>query len=113
MTATGYIDTFAAENLPPRDQWPDIINLEPLGYPQRMNCAVELLDKVVEEGFGDKTVIYSPGAKLTYKELQAQANQIANVLREDFKLVPGERVLLHGPNNPMLAACWFGILKAG
>ena len=30
-----------------------------------------------------------------------------------MKLVPGNRVLLRGPNNPMMAACWFGIIKAG
>ncbi len=28
-------------------------------------------------------------------------------------LVPGNRVLLRAPNNPMVAACWFGVLKAG
>jgi 2-aminobenzoate-CoA ligase len=27
--------------------------------------------------------------------------------------VPGNRVLLRGPNNPWLAACWLGVLKAG
>ena len=28
-------------------------------------------------------------------------------------LVPGNRVLLRAPNNPMLAACWFAVMKAG
>ena len=28
-------------------------------------------------------------------------------------LVPGNRVLLSAPNNPMLAAAWFGVIKAG
>jgi 2-aminobenzoate-CoA ligase len=32
---------------------------------------------------------------------------------EDLGVVPGNRVLLRGPNNAMLAACWFGVLKAG
>ena len=27
--------------------------------------------------------------------------------------MPGNRVLLHGPNTPELAACWFGIVLAG
>jgi len=35
------------------------------------------------------------------------------VLTEDMGLVPGNRVLLHGPNTPQLAACWFAALKAG
>ena len=28
-------------------------------------------------------------------------------------MVPGNRVLLRGPNNPWLVAAWFGVLKAG
>ncbi len=32
---------------------------------------------------------------------------------EDLGIVPGNRVLLRGPNNPMMAACWFAVLKAG
>ncbi len=28
-------------------------------------------------------------------------------------LVPGNRVLLRAPNNPMMAACWFAVMKAG
>ena len=28
-------------------------------------------------------------------------------------LVPGNRVLLRAPNNPMLVACWFAVIKAG
>ena len=35
------------------------------------------------------------------------------MLTEDLGLVPGQRVLLRGPNNPWLVACWFGVLKAG
>ena len=43
----------------------------------------------------------------------AHANQIAHVLVDDLGLVPGNRVLLRGPNNPWLVACWFAVLKAG
>jgi 2-aminobenzoate-CoA ligase len=35
------------------------------------------------------------------------------VLREDLRLVPGNRVLLRGPNSPTMAACWLATLKAG
>src|SRR5207248_1775453 len=28
-------------------------------------------------------------------------------------LLPGNRVLLRGPNNPWLVASWFGVIKAG
>ena len=35
------------------------------------------------------------------------------MLVEDLGLVPGNRVLLRGPNSPAMAACWFAVLKAG
>ncbi len=35
------------------------------------------------------------------------------MLTEDLGLVPGNRVLLRGPNNPWLVACWFGVVLAG
>src|SRR5690606_9267916 len=31
----------------------------------------------------------------------------------DTKLVPGNRVLLRGPNNVMMAASWLAVVKAG
>ncbi len=110
---TAHVDTFARDNLPPRAAWPDFVNLERLGYPPRLNCAVELLDRAVEEGDGDRVVLRSPGLEWTYRELQAQADRIARVLVQDLGLVPGERVLLRAPNNPWMVACWFGVVKAG
>ena len=41
------------------------------------------------------------------------ANRIANLLVDEHGIVPGNRVLLRGPNNPLLVACWFAVLKAG
>ncbi len=73
--ASGHVDSFAREHLPPRSQWPGLL----------WTCA----------------------------EFLARANRIAHVLTEDMGLVPGNRVLLHGPNTPQLAACWFAALKAG
>ena len=35
------------------------------------------------------------------------------MLRDDLGLVPGNRVLLRGPNNPMMAASCFAVIKAG
>ena len=42
------------------------------------------------------------------RELRARAERIARVLVDDLGLVPGNRVLLHGYNDPQLIACWFG-----
>src|SRR5690606_40884696 len=43
---------------------------------------------------------------MTYRELMGLTNRIARVLVEDMGLVPGNRVLLRGPNNVMMAASW-------
>ena len=115
MTTTAHIDTFARDNLPPREQWPDLVfELPELQYPERMNCAVELVDRAIEAGGGARTAIVAPGGvRWTYADLAAQASRIAHVLVEDMGLVPGNRVLLRAPNNPMMAACWLAVVRAG
>jgi 2-aminobenzoate-CoA ligase len=111
---TAHVDTFVRDRLPaPHDQ-PDFINLDRLGYPERLNCAVELLDRWVERGEGDRVAfIGAGGLSWSYAELQAQVNRIANLLVDEFGLVPGNRVLLRAPNNPIMAAAYLAILKAG
>ena len=115
MSATAHVDTFTRDHLPPRDQWPDFtFDLPELNYPERLNCGVELLDRALERGWGERTAILTPaGLRWTYAELTARANRIARVLVEDLRLVPGNRVLLRAPNSPMMAACWFAVMKAG
>ena len=53
------------------------------------------------------------GVAWSYGELRAQAHRVAAVLVADLGLVPGNRVLLRGPNEPWLVACWLGVLLAG
>src|SRR5512146_585955 len=114
MSYTAHRDSFARDNLPPRDQWPEFLfELPQLRYPARMNCAAELLDGALARGHGGRVAIRAPDGKCTYAQLLAQANRLANVLVTQMGLVPGNRVLLRGPNNPMMAACWFAVLKAG
>jgi len=84
-----------------------------LAYPPRLNCVVELLDARIAAGDGERTAIVSPSGRWSYRELQANVNRIAHVLVEDLGLIPGNRVLLRGPNTPMLAACWLAVAKAG
>jgi 2-aminobenzoate-CoA ligase len=112
---TGHVDTFCEDHLPPADLRPmrDWSGIPELAYPARLNCATELLDGMVEAGGGERLVFRFPGGSWTYRHLMETANRIAHVLVEDLGVVPGNRVLLRGPNNPMLAACWFGVLKAG
>ena len=107
------LDTFAKDNLPPFEQWPEFINLAALDYPEKLNCAKTFLDDAVAEGSGERVVIITPEEEYTYARLQKDANQIAHVLVEDCGLIPGNRVLLRAPNSYMMAACWFGVVKAG
>src|SRR3954465_9320485 len=107
---SAHVDTFARDHLPPRDQCPELVfGLPELQFPAELNCAHELLDRWVDEGFGDRLCVQGHGVRWTYAQLQAQANRIAHVLVDELGLVPGNRVLLRGPNSPMLAACWFGV----
>jgi 2-aminobenzoate-CoA ligase len=114
MSYTAHVDSFARDNLPPRSQWPEfLLELPELQYPGRMNCATELLDKPVTRGHGHRVALRSPDGECTYTQLFTQANRLANVLVREMDLKPGNRVLLRGPNNPMMAACWFAVMKAG
>ncbi|HEY3257428.1 MAG TPA: AMP-binding protein [Gemmatimonadaceae bacterium] len=112
---TGHVDTFSADRLPPPELWPvrDWTGIPELAYPARLNCAGELLDRMVESGSSERLVFRYPGGTWTYGKLLETSNRIAHVLVDDLGIVPGNRVLLRGPNNPMLAACWFAVLKAG
>jgi 2-aminobenzoate-CoA ligase len=114
MRPTGHADTFAEDRLPPPEAMPEIV-FEPDGlrYPPWMNAAFYLLDRHVAQGDGARRAIVAPGVEWTYAQLQTTANRIAGVLVEELHLRPGNRVLLRAPNTPMLAACWFAVLKAG
>ncbi len=111
---SAHVDTFARDHLPPADQWPELVfDLPELAYPQRLNCAEELLDATVRRYGPDRPCLIGEEESWTYGDLQRRANQVARVLVEDLGVVPGSRVLLRGPNNPWLVACWFGVIKAG
>ena len=114
MATSGHVDTFARDNLPPRALWPEFnFDLPELRYPERMNCIAEFLDRWVAQGQGDRPCLISPAETLSYAQLAERVNRIANVLTRDLGLVPGNRVLLRGPNNPMMVAAYFAVIKAG
>lgn len=113
-TASAHIDSFARDNLPPRDAWPDLIfTLPELAYPERLNCGAELLDRMVEGGFAERPCLIGSAGVWTYADTLDRVQRIARVLVEDFGLVPGNRVLLRAPNSPMLAACWLAAMRIG
>ena len=114
MTVSAHLDTFARDNLPPRAQWPDFLfELPELKYPERMNCVVELLDRWLGAGRGDRPCLISPTETLTYAQLAERVNRIANVVTRALGIVPGHRVLLRGPNSPMMVAAYLAVIKAG
>jgi len=113
---TAHVDTFARDNLPPPEAWPemDYSSLPELAaYPDRMNAAVELLDSHVSAGRGERAAILYGDLRWSYADLKDRADRVARVLAEDMGLAPGNRLLLRGPNNPMMAAAWLGAVKAG
>jgi 2-aminobenzoate-CoA ligase len=114
LSPSAHVDTFCRDNLPPDGLWPDLkFTLPGLRYPQRLNGAVELLDVTADARGHDRPCLLSPDATWSYGEVVRVSNQVARVLTEDLGVVPGNRVLLRGPNNPWLAACWLGVVKAG
>jgi 2-aminobenzoate-CoA ligase len=114
LAPTAHVDTFTRDGLPPAASWPELrFDLAELRYPQRLNCAGPLLDTWVERGLGERRCLITDAGAWTYAELERRAAQVARVLVEDHGLVPGNRVLLRGPNNPWLVAAWFGVMKAG
>ena len=111
---SAHVDTFARDNLPPFDQWPDILlDRNEFQYPERMNAGVELTDCMVERGFGDHVALIGNGRRRTYKELSDWSNRLAHALVENFDVKPGNRVLIRSGNNPALVAAWLAASKAG
>jgi 2-aminobenzoate-CoA ligase len=115
MMPSAHVDTFTRDHLPPADTWPALeFTLPELHYPERLNAAAVLIDDAVEQFGADRPALWTPdGSVWTYGQLQQRSNQVAQVLTEDLGVVPGNRVLLRGPNNPWIVAAWLGVLKAG
>ncbi|HET9364781.1 MAG TPA: AMP-binding protein, partial [Candidatus Angelobacter sp.] len=114
LSLGGHADTFAQDHLPPQELWPVIktCGMAELEYPSHLNAAVELLDRNVEAGAGARPCLRTDDGVWTYQQLLEHANRLANLL-VSHGLQRGERVLLRDANTPMLAACWFAVLKAG
>ncbi|MGE4635361.1 MAG: benzoate-CoA ligase family protein [Arenicellales bacterium] len=112
LRPSAHTDTFAQDNLPAEDTWPDLL-LEGFDYPDRLNAAVELTDRMVDQGFGDHTALIGNGRRRTYKELADWTNRLAHALVDDLGVKAGNRVLIRSANNPAMVACWLAATKAG
>src|SRR5271167_3406239 len=114
MIRSGHVDTFARDHLPPPEQLPEFLfQLPELHYPDRLNCVTAFVDDWVASGHGGRDCLVSPTERWSYADLAECVNRIANVLTRDLGVVPGNRVLLRGPNSPMMVAAYFAVIKVG
>ena len=103
-------DSFVRNRLPPAELLPEFrFDLPELQYPQRLNAAAELL----RGGDPDALAFVNAHGRWTYRDLDNFSGRIARLLVEEEGLIPGNRVLLRGPNCHTLFAAWLGVLKAG
>lgn len=109
---SAHTDTYCRDHLPPADQQP-VFLLDSVPYPEQLNAGVELTDRLVEQGLGDRTALIGNGRRRTYKELTDWTNRLAHALVDDFGIQPGNRVLIRSANNPAFVACWLAVTKIG
>ena len=103
-------DSFVRDRLPPPELLPEFrFDLPEIQYPEQLNCAEELL----KGGKADALAVVNQNGSWTYAELDDFSGRIARLLVDEEGLVPGNRVLLRGPNSYTMFACWLGVLKAG
>jgi 2-aminobenzoate-CoA ligase len=103
-------DTFVEDRLPPPELVPEFrFDLPELHYPERLNAAAELLNG----GAPDSLAMVNDHGRWTYAQLDDFSGRIARLLVEKEGLIPGNRVLLRGPNGYTIFAAWLGVLKAG
>ena len=114
LRPSAHVDTFARDNLPAVDRWPDLLLDETeYQYPDQLNAAQELTERMVEKGFGDQIALIGNGRQRTYKELTDWTNRLAHALVDDYGVTPGDRVLIRSGNNPAMVAAWLAVTKVG
>jgi 2-aminobenzoate-CoA ligase len=103
-------DSFVRDRLPSAELLPEFrFDLPELQYPERLNGAAELL----KCGEPDALAFVNAHGCWTYRDLDDFSGRIARLLAEEEGLVPGNRVLLRGPNGYTMFAAWLAVLKAG
>jgi 2-aminobenzoate-CoA ligase len=110
---SAHVDTFVRDNLPPREQWPELtFTLPELLFPERYNAS-SMLDAAITAGHGARNAVLFSSSALSYQMLLEEACRIAHVLTHDFGLVPGNRVLIHSSNTRLSVPVWWGVWRAG
>ena len=107
-------DQFVHDRLPLPEDRPEMrYDLPELCIAQQANLVDVLLDQVKTRNLMDKPFLRSDKITLTYQDASERINCIAQVLTEDFGLMPGNRVMLRGGNSIGMALAWLGVVKAG
>ncbi|MDO9115585.1 MAG: AMP-binding protein [Polaromonas sp.] len=107
-------DRFVHDRLPPPDQWPQMrYELPELQIPAQANLVDVLFERADKRGLSDRPFLRSDKIILSYADAHERVRHIAQVLTEDLRLVPGNRVLLRGGNTIGMALAWLGVVKAG
>ena len=116
MTAarSAQTDRFVHERLPPPEHSPvRRCDLPALQLPEACNLVAHLFDRAQAQGWQDRPFLRSDRITLSYADARERVNRIAQLLVEDFGLVPGNRVLLRGGNSIGMALAWLGVVQAG
>jgi 2-aminobenzoate-CoA ligase len=107
-------DRFVQKRLPAPDLWPQLrYDLPELQIPAEANLVDALMAQAEQRGWLDRPFLRSERITLSYHDADERLRRIAQVLTEDFGLVPGNRVLLRGGNSVGMALAWLGVVKAG
>ena len=107
---SAHVDTFVPDRLAPPHAQPEFrFDLPELQYPEQLNAAVELIDVHA----ANTLAVLNDVGRWTYGDMRVLSDRIARLLVEEEGVVPGNRVLLRGPNTATMFAAWLGILKAG
>jgi 2-aminobenzoate-CoA ligase len=110
---SAHTDTFVRDNLPPRDQWPELtFTLPELQFPETFNVC-SILDRAIDAKLGPRNAVLFCDIRTSYEALLREASRIAHVLKHDFGLIPGNRVLIHASNSMLSIAMWWGVFRAG
>jgi 2-aminobenzoate-CoA ligase len=103
-------DSFVRDRLPPLELLPEFrFDLPEVQYPERLNAAAELL----KGGDPQAVAVVNDHGRWTYAELDDFSGRVARLLVDQHGLIPGNRVLLRGPNSYTMFAAWLAVLKAG
>ena len=107
-------DDFILRGLPPLDQRPEFIFQE---HEQEFHSVSNVVDflfkRATDNSWSERPFLRSSKRIVTYHQASKHVNQICQILKEDLKLISGNRVLLRGTNSIGLSLCWLAVVKSG